>query len=114
MKEIDLFYLQLEEPYKRQLLFLRQHILEFDEDITEAWKFHMPFFFYKGNRFCYFRLDKKRNMYYMGFNDGKWVGHDALTFEARTRIKIFLLDPAIPLPIGTINSILKAAISIYD
>jgi hypothetical protein len=114
MKEPDLFYLQLEEPYKSQLLLLRQHILAFDEDITEAWKFNMPFFFYKGNRVCYFRLDKKKGMYYMGFNDGKWVGHPEITFEDRSRIKIFLLDTSKDLPFATIDSILKAAISIYD
>jgi hypothetical protein len=114
MKEPDLFYLQLEAPYKKLLILLRQRILDFDKDITEAWKFNMPFFFYKGNRFCYFRLDKKKGMYYIGFNDGKWVGHPGLIFEERTRVKIFLLDPATDLPLKTIDSIISAAISIYD
>ncbi|MGZ3778324.1 MAG: DUF1801 domain-containing protein [Mucilaginibacter sp.] len=114
MNELDLFYLQTEEPNTNCLLSLRQHILSFDKDITEAWKFNMPFFIYKGNRFCYFRLDQKSGNYYMGFNDGKWINHPALTFEKRSRIKIFMLDPAMELPFDTIDSILKAAIAIYD
>jgi hypothetical protein len=114
MKELDLFYLQQEEPQREQLLALRKHILQYDPGITEAWKFNMPFFLYKGNRFCYFRLDQKSGNYYMGFNDGKWIDHPALTFEKRSRIKIFMIDPAHELPFETINSILKKAIGLYD
>ncbi|HJP61991.1 MAG TPA: DUF1801 domain-containing protein [Mucilaginibacter sp.] len=114
MKELHLFYLQLDEPNKSCLSALRQHVLAFDQDITEAWKFNMPFFFYKGNRFCYFKIDKKRGTPYIGFNDGKWVDHPGLVFENRSRIKIFMIDPAKALPVDTIDSILKAAITIYD
>ena len=53
MQELDLFYLQTEEPHTSCLLALREHILSFDNNITEAWKFNMPLFLYKGNRFCY-------------------------------------------------------------
>ena len=114
MQELDLFYNQLDEPNKSCLSALRQHILAFDQDITEALKFNMPFFFYKGNRFCYFKIDKKRGTPYMGFNDGKWIGHPELTFEGRSRIKIFMVDPAKALLVDAIDSILKAAITIYD
>ena len=114
MKEIDLFYLQQEEPNKSCLTFLREHILNYDKGITEAWKFNMPFFFYKGNRFCYFRMDRKQGAPYLGFNDGKWIDHPQLTFEKRSRIKVLLLDPNIEPPINTIDAILQKAISLYD
>jgi len=114
MNELNIFYLQLEEPHRDQLLALREHILQFDPNISEAWKFNMPFFVYNGNRFCYFRLDQKKGWYYMGFNDGKWIGHPALEFEKRSRIKIFPIDPDAELPIETIDSIIKAAIALYD
>lgn len=113
MQELDLFYLQLEEPNKSSLSALRQHILAFDSDITEARKFNMPFFFYKGNRFCYFKVDRKLGTPYLGFNDGKWIDHPELTFEDRSRIKIFMVDPNQPLPFATIDSILKAALELY-
>ena len=112
MNELDRFYLQLDELHQRCLQFLRQHILNFDKYITEAWKFNMPFFLYKGNRFCYFRMDQRSGNYYMGFNDGKWVDHPALTFEKRSRIKIYMIEPEKDIPADTIDSILKTAISL--
>ena len=114
MKELDLFYFQIDEPHKSTLQLLRKHIVDSDPGITEAWKFNMPFFLYKGNRFCYFRLGQKAGQYYMGFNDGKWIDHSALTFEKRSRIKIFMLDSTRDLPLEAIESIIKAAIALYD
>ena len=113
MNPLDLFYLQLEEPNQDHLLSLRKHILDYGPDFTEAWKFNMPSFLYKGNRFCYLRMDQKRKMYYIGFNDGKWIDHPALMFEDRSRIKIFLIDPGANLPFETIDSIIEAAITLY-
>jgi len=113
MNPPELFYLQLEEPYRDQLLSLREHIVRYDPDITEAWKFNMPSFLYRSNRFCYLRMDQKKKMYYIGFNDGKWIDHPALTFEDRSRIKIFLLDPNTELPFNIIDSVIAAAIKLY-
>lgn len=114
MNEIDIFYLQPEEPEKNYLLSARKHILNYNKGMTEAWKFNMPFFLYKGNKICYFRLDQKSKRYYLGFTDGKWIDHPQLIFEKRSRIKIFMLDPAVDLPVGTINAILKIATGLYD
>jgi hypothetical protein len=44
LNPLDNYYLQKEEPIKSCLTFLRQHILDFDSDITEALKYGMPFF----------------------------------------------------------------------
>lgn len=114
MSSLDLFYVQLEKPHRDQLVSLRKHVLGYSPDITEAWKFNMPSFLYKGNRFCYLRMDQKRNRYYIGFNDGKWINHPALDFEDRSRIKIFLIDPNEDLAFETIDSIIEAAIKLYD
>jgi hypothetical protein len=59
MKEPDLFYLEKEEPVKGCLLFLRQHILSYDKNITEAWKYRMPFYCYNGKMFCYLGYIKR-------------------------------------------------------
>jgi hypothetical protein len=114
LPQIAQFYFEKEEPIKRSLLALREHILNFDKEITETWKFNMPFFCYKGNRFCYFRMDQKKGIPYLGFNDGKWIDHPGLTFEKRSRIKILLIDSAVPLPLDIIDTILKVAIALYD
>jgi hypothetical protein len=114
MRELDLFYLQQEEPVKGCLLFLRQHILNFDKDITEAWKYRMPCFCYKGKMFCYVWIHKKKGLPFLGMVNGKWLNHPQLIFEDRTRIKIFILDPSVDLPVETIDAILKMGIDLYD
>ena len=113
MRDIDLYYLQKEEPVKSCLLFLRQHILGFDKDITEAWKYRMPFFCYKGKMFCYL-WTKKNGLPYIGIVEGKRIDHPDLILEERARMKILLIDPNIDLPIHTINTVLKTALSFYN
>ncbi|MDB5136824.1 MAG: hypothetical protein JWP37_3427 [Mucilaginibacter sp.] len=114
MRAIDNYYLQKEEPVKSCLLFLRDHILNFDKNITEAWKYGMPFFCYNGKMFCYLWVHKKNGLPYIGIVEGKKIDHPALIMEDRARMKIMLLDPTIDLPIDTINFILNKAISFYD
>jgi hypothetical protein len=114
MKEPDLFYLEKEEPVKGCLLFLRQHILSYDKNITEAWKYRMPFYCYNGKMFCYLWVHKKNGLPYIGFVEGKKIDHPALIIEDRARMKIMLLDPTADLPIETINTLLDTAISFYN
>jgi hypothetical protein len=114
MKALDLFYLQQKEPVKGCLLFLRQHILQFDKSLTEAWKYRMPFFCYKGKMFCYLWTHKKSNLPYIGFVEGRSIDHPALIIEDRVRMKIMLLDPNADVPIETIDAILKIGINLYN
>src|ERR1700749_1692192 len=107
MRDIDLYYLQKEEPVKGCLLFLRQHILDFDKGITEAWKYRMPFFCYKGKMFCYLWVHKKNGLPYIGIVEGKKIDHPDLILENRSRMTIFLIDPNKDLPIDEISAILK-------
>jgi len=114
MKEIDLYYLEKEEPIKGCLLFLRQHILDSDKNITEAWQYRMPFFCYKGKMFCYLWTHKKNGLPYIGIVEGRKMDHPDLIQEDRARMKILLIDPNADLPIDTINTILKTALSFYN
>ncbi|MDB5136826.1 MAG: hypothetical protein JWP37_3429 [Mucilaginibacter sp.] len=110
LKEIADFLLQKDEPARSCLLALREHILNYDPNITEVFKFNMPFFCYKGESFCYLSVYKKNGLPYAGFTDGKRIDHPNLIMGDRARIKILPLDPAIDLPVGIINSVLEAAI----
>ncbi|MGZ3753192.1 MAG: DUF1801 domain-containing protein [Mucilaginibacter sp.] len=114
LRDIDNFYLQKAEPVKGCLLFLREHILHYDKNITEAWKYRMPFFCYKGKMFCYLWVHKKNGLPYIGIVEGKRIDHPALIIEDRARMKIMLLDPTADLPIDTINSILNTTIGFYN
>ena len=113
MREIDDYFLQKEVPVKSCLLFLREHILNYNPNITEAWKYRMPFYCYKGRMFCYLWTHKKSGLPYIGIVEGKKIDHPALIIEDRARMKIMLLDPETDLPIETIDSILKMALSFY-
>jgi hypothetical protein len=113
MKEIDTYFLEKGEPAKSCLLFLRDFILAYDQQVTEAWRYRMPFYLYKGKRFCYVWIQKKTRLPYIGIVDGKLINHRALIQENRTRMQIFLIDPRKDIPIDTLSSILDAAIKLH-
>ena len=113
LRPIDQYFLHKEEPIKSCLAFLRGHILKQDPHITEAWRYGMPFYFYKGKRFCYLWIHKKYLQPYLGIVDGNRIQHPDLLQEKRVKMKILLLDPHKNLPLRKINSILKAALDLY-
>ncbi len=113
MKASDNFYLQQPEPAKSCLLALKTIILSQDKDISESWKYGMPFFCYKGKMFCYLWVHKQHKQPYIGIVEGRRFDHPDLIIEKRSRMKIMLFDPGKDLPVKTINSILRQAILLY-
>ena len=112
--EIDLYFLQKEEPTRSYLLALRSHILKFDNHISEAWKYKMPFFCYHGRMLCYLWIHKQNGQPYIGFVDGNKIGHPQLIMEKRARMKILLLNPEKDIPVRSINQILKKALALRN
>jgi len=113
LRDIDYYYMQQKEPVKSCLLALRQIILAHDKDITDAWKYGMPFFYYKGKMFCYLWVHKKLQQPYLGMVEGKHLSHPELIVEKRSRIKIMLFDAEKDLPLKKIKTILQDAINLY-
>ena len=114
MREIDNFFLQKDEPLKSCLIFLREFISAYDKNITEAWKYKMPFYCYKGKMFCYLWVNKKTQQPYIGIVEGRKIEHPLLIIEKRSRMKIIMLDAQQDIPVKTIGEILKMAIDIYQ
>jgi len=114
LRDIDNFFLQKDEPAKSCLLFLRDFILGYDKNITEAWKYKMPFYCYKGKMFCYLWVNKKTHQPYIGIVEGRKIEHPLLIIEKRSRMKIMLLDAQEDIPLDTISAILKMALAIYS
>ncbi|HEV8513032.1 MAG TPA: DUF1801 domain-containing protein [Cyclobacteriaceae bacterium] len=112
MRPFDNYFLQKEEPIKSCLQFLRAHILKQNEEITEAWKYGMPFFCYKGKMLCYLWVHKTLGKPYLGLVDGKRINHPDLLQEKRARMKIFLIDPTKDVPVRKLNALLKLAIDL--
>lgn len=113
MKELDNFYMQQDEPAQGCLLALRKLILSRDNDVTEAWKYGMPFFCYKGKMFCYVWVHKKYRQPYLGIVEGQHFDHPDLIIEKRSRMKIMLCDPTKDLPVKKIKDILRQALELY-
>jgi Domain of unknown function (DU1801) len=113
LRPIDNYYLQKEEPFKSCLESMRKLILEFDKNITEAWLYGMPFFYYKGKRCCYLWIHKKYRQPYLGIVDGNWIKHPELISEKRTRMKILLINPDNNIPVKKLRAILKETLSLY-
>ena len=113
LRPIDNYFLGQKEPIKSSLLFLRQHILNFNKDISEKWQYSMPFFYYKEKRICYLWVHKKFQQPYLGIVDGNKIDNPDLVAEKRARMKILLIDPAKDIPMQKINSILNDVINLH-
>lgn len=113
IREIDNFYLSKPEPVKSCLLALRGIIAEFDEDISEAWKYRMPVFLFNGKMFCYLWTDKKTNHPYIGIVEGNKIKHPDLIQGNRARMKILPIDPNKDIPVEKIYTIFDLSRASY-
>ena len=113
LRVIDNYFLQKEEPIKSCLQFLREHILNQDANITEAWKYGMPFYCYNKKMCCYLWVHKKYQQPYIGIVEGKHIHHPGLIIEKWARMKILLIDPAKDIPVKKIDTILKEVLALY-
>lgn len=113
LRALDEYFLNLEEPNKSCLQALRDHILDFDSNISESWKYRLPFFLYKRKMFCYFWSDRKTGLPYIGFVEGINLDHPLLELGDRKRMKILRIDPTKDLPLEIINVLLDMALSFY-
>ena len=110
--DLDHFYRKQPEPTKSCFFALREFILDHPQ-MTESWKYRMPFFSYNGKIFCYLWLRKDTGQPYLGIMEGRNINHPELIEEKRSRVKILLIDPDKDLPVTTINKIFKLAIPFY-
>ncbi|MEO1052316.1 MAG: DUF1801 domain-containing protein [Bacteroidota bacterium] len=111
--ELNDFYLQKHEPIKSCLMALRDHILNHDPEMTEAYKYRMPCFCYKGKAFCYLWTDKKTGEPYILMVEGRNIDHPALVQGDRARMKILPIDPNEDLPLDTIEDVFELAKELF-
>lgn len=114
MKELDRFYDLLEEPQKSCFLSLRDSILNFHKDMTEEWKYRLPFFYLKQKPFCYLWKDKTTKTPYLGFPKGNLIEHPLLIKGERKKMKVLYIDPLENIPVKSIEEILKTFLPLYS
>jgi hypothetical protein len=73
----------------------------------------MPFYCYKGKRFCYLWVHKKYGQPYIVIVEGKQINHPDLIIEERARMKILLVDANKNIPVSKITRILKEVLLLY-
>jgi hypothetical protein len=66
LNKLEEFYLRHDEPVNGTLQALRKIILHMNGNITESWKYSMPFFCYHGKMFCFLWTEKKNGRPYIG------------------------------------------------
>lgn len=113
LSDLNRFFLEQEEPNNSCFLALRKLILQFHPQITEHWKYKLPFYYYKGKPFCYLWKDKNSSHPYIGIVKGKLIDHPALMQGNRKKMKVFLIDPNEDLPLKEIDTVFKKAIKFY-
>ena len=114
MRSPDAFYAGLKEPVRSCLEALRIIILNYDPAITESIKYGMPFFSYNKKMLCYFWVDKKNKMPYIGFKNGVSLNFSWLETGDRTRFSIMYIDPYEDIEIKKVRRTLKALISMQN
>ena len=112
LRDIDNYFLNKDEPVKGCLLFLREFILNFDNNITETWKYGMPVYCYKDKMFCYLWVHKITHNPYLGIVDGKKIEHPLLAIEKRARMKTIQFDARQDIPVETVKEILGMALAL--
>jgi len=111
LNPLDNYFEAQNEPIKSCLEYLRSLLLSYGQ-ITEHWKYGMPFYYFKGKMFCYLWLHKKLHHPYIGLIDGNKIEHEDLLQEKRARIKILIIDPQLDIPKDKIELILNQAFAL--
>lgn len=114
MRPIDHFYLDKEEPVKSCLQALRSIVSNYNSEISEHWKYGLPFFYFKNKPFCYLWIDKKSGQPYIGIVKGIFIDHPLLDQGNRKKMKIMNIDSNKDLPLEVIYEVFDEAAVFYQ
>jgi len=112
LRELDQFYLEQPEPNKSFMLSLRSFFLQYDTEMTEEWKYRLPFFYYKNKPFCYIWRDKKTQQPYIGIVKADQFEHQALIKGDRKKMKVLYFNTNKDIPVKLIDEIFQLAIKL--
>ncbi len=113
LTNLDTFYWEQPEPNQGFMLALRHYILQYDSDITEKWKYKLPFFYYKESPFCYIWKDAKTQQPYLGIVKAQKIEDSLLVQGNRKKMKILPMDAYKEIPIADIDRIFNKLMPLY-
>jgi hypothetical protein len=99
--------------YAEIMLFLRRHLLSYNKNISESFKYMTISYDYKGKMICFLHL--KDDYVYLCFaNAKKLKAHPKLLAEGRKTYKAFKCYVNKNIDVRSLNAILKNACEIID
>ena len=113
LSDLNKFFLNQDEPNKSCFMALRGIILDFNLNITEHWKYKVPFYYFKGKPFCYLWQDKKTRQPYIGIVKGLHINSPFLIKGNRKKMKVFRIDPKVDFPVEEIYSVFEEVARFY-
>ena len=111
LNHLDNYFFSQPEPYQSCMLFLRGFILKSDKNISEHFKFNIPFYHYKNKWFCYISVNKKKQLY-IGIVHGNKVKHAKLVAEGRKQIKYFYINPSQDVDIKSLKQVMQQTLKL--
>ncbi|MFN8712760.1 MAG: DUF1801 domain-containing protein [Bacteroidota bacterium] len=114
LRPADNWFLSHAEPERSCLQQLRQIILAYRPDMTEKLSYGMPTYYKGKKRLVYLWYHKTHHCPYIGFIDGNLLNDLDLLAENRSRMKIFLINPLLDLPVKRIHELLGAVIKLAE
>lgn len=112
LSQIEAFYESRPEHLKEIYLFLRKQVIASHKDISQEWKYGLPFFYLNGKMFCYLWYNKKSDWPYIAFVDGHKMSNPNLIKGERKRIQVFEINPNEDLPVGLLKELLNEALTL--
>lgn len=114
LNDLNKFFLNHDEPNKSCFMALRKIILDYNYNITEHWRYKVPFYYFKGKPFCYLWQEKKTRQPYIGIVKGNLINSPFLIKGNRKKMKVFRIDPNADLPVVEIYSVFEEALKYYS
>lgn len=113
LRKIDTFYLEQTEPNRSFMLALRDFVHDYHKEITEEWKWKLPFFYYKGKPFCYVWKVQKTQQPYLCIVKSHLFEHPSLIQGNRKKMKALYFDVTKDIPVNLIDEIFQLAMKYY-
>jgi hypothetical protein len=106
------YFFSLREPERSCLLYLREFILSANPDITESWKNHTPFYYYRKKWILFISYDPKDRSIYLSFVDGAKMKHSALISEGRKKMRILRIDASADIDTRILRELMRQAVEL--
>ena len=106
LRPIDAFFLVKYPHISDTLQALRVILTQPKFQLTEQWKYGLPFYYFKNKPFIYIWKEKKGDTPYLGIVKGLEINHPLLQQGNRKKMKILPISIQQEIPVNEITAII--------